>query len=58
MVSSECYENFPLTIAEAFCQALPVITSRLGAMAELVQDGVTGLHFRADDNDSMASLFW
>jgi glycosyltransferase involved in cell wall biosynthesis len=25
---------------------VPVIASRLGAMAEIVEDGVTGLHFR------------
>lgn len=49
VLPSQCYENFPLTIAEAFCQGLPVIASRIGALEELVEDGVTGLHFTPGD---------
>jgi glycosyltransferase involved in cell wall biosynthesis len=30
-------------IAEAFCQGLPVIASRIGALAEIVDEGRTGL---------------
>jgi glycosyltransferase involved in cell wall biosynthesis len=45
IVPSICYENFPRTIAEAFCMGLPVIASRLGGMAEIIEDGVTGLLF-------------
>lgn len=45
LVPSICYENFPRTIAEAFCMGLPVIASRLGGMAEIIEDGVTGLLF-------------
>jgi glycosyltransferase involved in cell wall biosynthesis len=43
--SSEWYENFPVTIAEAFACGVPVICSRMGAMQEIVEDGRTGLHF-------------
>ncbi len=39
------YENFPRTLVEAFACGLPVIASRLGAMAELVREGETGLLF-------------
>ena len=39
------YENFPRTLVEAFACGLPVIASRIGALAELVEDGVTGLLF-------------
>jgi len=39
------YENFPRTIVEAFACGLPVIASRIGAMAELIEDGRTGLLF-------------
>lgn len=39
------YENFPCTIVEAFAAALPVIASRIGALAELVSEGETGLLF-------------
>lgn len=44
---SEWYEGFPVTIAEAFACGVPVIGSRLGAMQEIIADGVTGLHFEA-----------
>jgi glycosyltransferase involved in cell wall biosynthesis len=39
------YENFPRTLVEAFACGLPVIASRLGAMAELIEEGRTGLLF-------------
>lgn len=45
IVPSICYENFPLVIAEAFACGLPVLASRLGACAEIVENSVTGLHF-------------
>lgn len=47
--TSEWYENFPVTIAESFACGVPVICSRMGAMQEIVEDGRTGLHFRAGD---------
>jgi glycosyltransferase involved in cell wall biosynthesis len=53
------YENFPRTLVEAFAAGLPVIASRLGAMAELVEDGVTGLLFEPGDaQDLAARLAW
>jgi glycosyltransferase involved in cell wall biosynthesis len=55
IVPSICYENFPMTIAEAYACGIPVIASRLGAMAEIVQDGRTGLHFTAGDADDLAA---
>lgn len=55
ILSSECYENFPLTIAEAFAHGLPVVASRLGAMAEIVEDGVTGLHFEPGNAEDLAA---
>jgi len=56
---AEWYEGFPLTIAEAFATGLPVVASRLGAMAELVQDGRTGLLFTPGDPvDLAAKVKW
>lgn len=54
VVPSICYENFPRTIVEAFACGLPVIASRLGAMAEIVSDGATGLLFEAGNADDLA----
>ena len=36
------YEGFPMTLLEAFARATPVVASRIGSLAELVEDGVTG----------------
>lgn len=52
--SSEWYENFPVTIAESFACGIPVICSRLGAMAEIVEDGRTGLHFSTGNPSDLA----
>jgi glycosyltransferase involved in cell wall biosynthesis len=51
---SEWYENFPVTIAEAFACQTPVICSGLGSMKEIVRDERTGLHFKAGDAASLA----
>lgn len=45
VVPSIWYENFPRTIVEAFASGTPVIASRIGALAEIVRDGETGLFF-------------
>ena len=47
VMPSEWYEGFPMVLVEAFSQGLPVVASRLGGMAEIIEDGVTGLHFEA-----------
>lgn len=53
------YENFPRTLVEAFACALPVIASRIGALAELVEDGVTGLLFEPGNAaDLAAKMKW
>jgi glycosyltransferase involved in cell wall biosynthesis len=59
VLPSLCYENFPLTVAQAFACGVPVIASRLGSVAEIVGDGKTGLHFSAgDDADLAAKVEW
>ncbi|MDF5720865.1 MAG: glycosyltransferase [Rhizonema sp. PD37] len=53
------YEGFPLTIAEAFACGLPVIAPQLGSMAEIVEDGITGLHFKVGNSaDLAAKIRW
>lgn len=48
------YENFPRTLVEAFACGLPVVASRIGALAELVEDGVTGLLFDPSNSEDLA----
>ena len=59
VMPSICYENFPRTLVEAYGCGLPVIASRIGALAELVVEGVTGLLFDSGNQDDLASkLRW
>ena len=59
VVPSICYENFPRTIAEAFACGLPVIASRIGALADIVRDGKTGLLFEPGNPQDLADkLAW
>ncbi len=56
VVPSLWYENSPNSILEAFACGRPVVASRLGGMAELVNDGVNGLTFPAGDAAALADL--
>ncbi len=49
VVPSLWWENSPLNIREAFLAGVPVITSDIGGMRELVTEGTNGLLFRAGD---------
>ena len=52
---SEWYETFGLVLVEAFACGVPVVTARLGAMAEIVEDGRTGLFFTPGDPDDLSA---
>jgi len=54
VVPSLWFEAFCLTLREGYLAGLPMIVSDLGAMAEGVEDGVTGLLFRAGDAADLA----
>ena len=54
VVPSVWFENSPAVILESLAAGTPVITSNIGGMAELVQDGIDGLHFAAGSADSLA----
>jgi glycosyltransferase involved in cell wall biosynthesis len=47
-------ESFGLVVLEAFACGLPVIASRLGALAELIVDGRTGLLFEPGSANALA----
>lgn len=49
------YEGFPMAVREAFACGKLVIASRLGALAELVEDGKTGLLFEPGNAQDLAS---
>jgi glycosyltransferase involved in cell wall biosynthesis len=49
------WENAPLVIQEAFQHRRPVITSGIGGMAEMVRDGIDGLHVRPGDAAHLAA---
>jgi glycosyltransferase involved in cell wall biosynthesis len=56
---SEWYEGFPLAIAEAFACGVPVVSSNMGSMSEIIDHGQTGLFFRAGDSvDLAAKVEW
>ena len=43
LAPSECYDNQPFAVLEAFAAGRPVIATRIGGLPEIVRDGVTGL---------------
>ncbi len=53
VVPSIWYENAPLVIQEATLKGIPVITSNIGGMAELVEEGVNGFLFDVNSVDSL-----
>ena len=56
---SRWFEGFPLTIAEAYASAIPVIAPRLGAMAEIVLERVTGMQFEPENEEDLsAKIEW
>ena len=61
VVPSECYETFGRVIMEAYAVETPVVVSRIGAVAELVDDGRTGLLFepgnKTDLIDKVEQIF-
>jgi glycosyltransferase involved in cell wall biosynthesis len=44
-------EGIPLTVLEAMAAGLPVVSTRVGGVAEIVEDGITGL-LAASGNDA------
>ena len=55
VVPSECYEGFPLVVAESFACGTPILASRIGSLDELVEEGVTGAKFPAGNAAALAA---
>jgi glycosyltransferase involved in cell wall biosynthesis len=56
VLPSECYENAPLAVLEAYALGKPVIGSRLGGIPELIAEGETGHVFTARDAEDLARV--
>ncbi|MGE0453376.1 MAG: glycosyltransferase [Vicinamibacteria bacterium] len=54
VMASRWYEGFPRVIVEAFALGRPVVVPRIGSMAGLVREGVTGLAYDAGSSDALA----
>jgi glycosyltransferase involved in cell wall biosynthesis len=55
VLPSEWYETFGRVAAEAFAAGTPVLAADIGAVAELVEHGRTGLKFRPGDPEDLAT---
>jgi len=55
LVPSIWYEAFPRVVVEAYAAGVPVVASRIGALPEVVEDGVTGLLAEPGDPASWAA---
>lgn len=51
---SRLYEGCSMVVVEAFNAGVPCIVSGQGSLAEMVEDGRTGLHFRQGDATHLA----
>ena len=59
VLPSVWYEGFPVSVLEAFATGTPVIASRIGSLAELIEDGVTGILANPGDAQDLADrLRW
>lgn len=59
VVPSIWFETFGLVVVEAFAAGMPVIASRIGALADIVSDGETGLLFEPGNAKDLADkLSW
>jgi glycosyltransferase involved in cell wall biosynthesis len=54
VIPSLWHENSPLVLLSAFAQKTPVVASRVGSLAEMVDDGKNGLLFTMGDAGSLA----
>ncbi len=54
IMTSQCYEAFAMTIAEAYSYGVPVIAGRVGNMDGMVKEGKTGVKFTYNSAEDLA----
>ena len=52
---SSSWENFPHTVVEALAVGTPVIATRTGGVAEVLEDGVNGLLVEPGDVEALTA---
>jgi glycosyltransferase involved in cell wall biosynthesis len=55
VLPSECYENAPMSVLEAYALGKPVIGARIGGIPELIRENETGLGFASGDVQSLVA---
>ncbi len=53
IIPSQCYENSPNIVLEAYSYCKPVIGSRIGGIPELIDENQTGLLFEAGNDEEL-----
>lgn len=56
VVPSLWLESSPLVVHEAFQAGVPVVAARIGGLADLVEDGESGLLYQARDDAALAAV--
>jgi glycosyltransferase involved in cell wall biosynthesis len=54
IVPSNCYEGFPIILAESYAKGVPVVAPKHGSFLELIKDGRTGLFFEPGNPKGLA----
>jgi glycosyltransferase involved in cell wall biosynthesis len=54
VLPSECYENAPMTILEAYAFGKPVIGARMGGIPEMIDNEKTGILFDMGNTEQLA----
>jgi len=55
VVSSEWYENFPISVLEYYAAFKPVVASRIGGLPYIIEEGKTGYLYEAGNAADMAA---
>ena len=53
-INTSNIDNTPITLMEAMALGLPIVSTNVGGIPSLIDDGVTGLLIEPNDSDQMA----
>ena len=48
-------ETFPLAVLEAMATGLPVVSTNVGSVPEIIEDGVDGMIIESEDTEGLSS---